>query len=82
MNEQERRASENAVPREGDVYRHTRRGGSYIVIGHARLQTARSVGDDDALVIYKGEGGELWARPVQEFCDGRFELLTFDPEPS
>jgi hypothetical protein len=24
-------------------------------------------------VIYRGSNGELWARPIREFSDGRFE---------
>lgn len=82
MAKQEFRISEDDPPRNGDVYRHTRRGSSYTVVGRASLQTANLVRDNEVLVIYKGENGELWARPIQEFCDGRFELLPGEAETS
>jgi hypothetical protein len=66
---------DHRLPREGEVYRHRRRGTVYTVIGRANLQTDRPVSDDETLVIYRGKDGDLWARPVREFRDGRFEPL-------
>ena len=68
-------------PREGEVYRHRRRGTVYTVIGSANLQTEAAIGDNEVVVIYRGTGGELWARPVREFRDGRFEVVPKAPEP-
>jgi hypothetical protein len=60
-------------PDDGEVYRHRRRGTLYTVIGRANLQTDHPLEDDEALVIYRDKDGKLWARPVREFRDGRFE---------
>jgi hypothetical protein len=81
MTEQETQVSINGEPRAGEVYLHRRRGTSYTVVGHANLQTDRPLGDDEALVIYKDKDGRLWARPVREFQDGRFEPAPNASEP-
>jgi hypothetical protein len=57
-------------------WRHKARGSVYEEIGRAVLQTNRKLGDDVDLVVYRGPDGSLWARPVEEFMDGRFESLT------
>jgi hypothetical protein len=69
-----------AVPQDGETYRHKRRGSTYTVLGRAILQTSAPIGDDQELVVYRGKDGELWARSVAEFCDGRFERLPGAPE--
>jgi hypothetical protein len=73
MTQQHARLHEDGEPREGEVYRHRKRGGFYTIIGRANLQTERPIADDEALVVYRGKDGTLWARPVREFRDGRFE---------
>ena len=75
MTKQDLQVPDNGEPREGEVYRHRARGTVYTVVGRANLQTDRPIGDDEALVIYRGKDGELWARPVREFRDGRFEPM-------
>ena len=53
--------------------RHKKRGTIYEVIGHARLQAAGTLPDDATLILYRGDDGQVWAREVSEFEDGRFE---------
>jgi hypothetical protein len=74
------RASLSADPERGGVgwtptHRHIKRGTTYRVIGNGSLQTNSALYDGQALVIYEGESGELWARPGAEFHDGRFEKI-------
>jgi hypothetical protein len=66
-------AQRSICPRDGDTYRHKIRGSTYRVIGRVTLQTGGPIGDDQELVIYRGDDGQLWARSITEFCDGRFE---------
>ena len=82
MTDIERRILDDEAPQGGEVYRHKQRGGSYAVVGRARLQTNRQLRDEEPLVIYRGDDGTLWARPIEEFCDGRFELLPNRIAPS
>lgn len=59
-----------------EIVRH-KNGGVYSVIGEAQAQTMWGIGDYDKLVIYRShEDGSLWARPVEEFRDGRFEPIA------
>jgi len=67
-------------PDAGETFVHKRRGTSYLVLGRAALQAAKPVSDDQELVVYLGEDGRLWARPVDEFYDGRFEKVG-PPKP-
>ena len=62
-------------------YRHKKRGTVYEVIGSAELQVAGLAPDEgDHLAVYRGEDGKLWARPYDEFHDGRFEALSKGPK--
>jgi hypothetical protein len=62
-------------------WRHKKRGTSYEQIGHAELQSSCGpINEGEPLVIYRGEDGKLWARPVLDFHDGRFEPLPSPPE--
>jgi hypothetical protein len=70
-----RRLAEQPPEPAQQIYRHKQRGGAYTVLGQACLQTARPIQDDQELVVYRGEDGRLWARPFDEFYDGRFERI-------
>ena len=56
--------------------KHKKRGTFYQVIGEVTLQTERPREDNERLMLYKGEDGKYWARPHQEFDDGRFEAIA------
>ncbi len=62
------RFTENSCSR----VRHVKRGTEYTVIGQAALQTAAPITDMELLVVYQDDDGQMWARPVGEFEDGRF----------
>jgi hypothetical protein len=64
-----------------DTWRHKKRGTVYTEVGTAVLQSAAPIGDSERLMIYRGEDGQLWARPFSEFMDGRFERIDV-PAPS
>jgi hypothetical protein len=58
-------------------WRHKQRGTTYAVEGIAMLQTAEPLSDYTQLIVYRCERtGDLWARSVSEFRDGRFEQIT------
>ena len=58
-------------------FRHLARGTTYVEVGEARLQQSGQFGpcEGDAITVYRGEDGQLWARASSEFHDGRFEEL-------
>jgi hypothetical protein len=59
-------------------WRHKKRGTTYEEIGRAKLQASDTggMGDHHPMVVYRGEDGQLWVRPEDEFEDGRFERLV------
>lgn len=59
-------------------WRHVRRGTCYEEIGTAEVQIAdgQMIGEGAVLIIYRGDDGKLWARPINEFLDGRFEPVA------
>lgn len=57
------------------THRHRRRRSTYAVIGTASLQSSMPAVEGARLTIYRDRDGGLWARPVMEFNDGRFESL-------
>jgi hypothetical protein len=66
------------------LVRHRTRGSSYRVVGQAQLQASYGPLRNRAdLVVYRClEDGRLWARPREEFLDGRFEVLQAVTEAS
>lgn len=59
-------------------YRHRKRGTTYRTLTLASLQTAAPVPEGTLLVVYESADGKVWARPKDEFFDGRFEKLEED----
>jgi hypothetical protein len=57
-------------------FRHKKRGTLYTAVGIVHLQsTGGPVEEGTPLMIYMGMDGKLWARPKDEFFDGRFEAV-------
>lgn len=60
-------------------WRHKKTGGVYIVMDEIKLQTAKPIEDMAELVLYMAVDGTMWARPKDEFLDGRFEEIVDAP---
>lgn len=77
------------------THRHVKTGGEYTLLGIGRMQSGNWIGDvmgGDGeyrrqsvdmreVAIYRGADGKLWARPSEEFEDGRFVALTPSVQP-
>jgi len=68
-----------------ELYKHKKRGTVYELIGIGRMQSDSWIDeakpapvDFRQVVIYRNvnDPTEIWARPREEFEDGRFALLT------
>jgi hypothetical protein len=58
-------------PEPQSVWRHVKRGSTYIVDGFCTIEATMERG-----VIYTSMTDErVWVRPVSEFTDGRFEPM-------
>lgn len=62
-------------------WRHKERGTHYTEIGIASLQTVGQLTEGCNLMVYRGDDGQLWARPEREFMDGRFEAVILPAAP-
>lgn len=68
-------------PQTARTFRHNKRGTTYTEVGTAWLQSEEPIREGVPLMIYKGDDGKLWARPFNEFMDGRFTEIPTPPEP-
>lgn len=58
------------------LVRHLKRGSDYdVVMEQVSVQCAGPINEGDILSVYVEEDGKGWARPKDEFNDGRFETL-------
>lgn len=77
--ENERLRNMALLTRFSDVFsgshRHLKSGGLYEHIGTGRIQSEQPLTDMDAVEIYVGASGDLWARRQAEFHDGRFDEI-------
>jgi hypothetical protein len=56
-------------------WQHVKTGGIYTVIGECRIEAINA-----PAYLYRSAEGVVWARPKDEFLDGRFEPLPPAPE--
>ena len=69
------------APTDTERVQHVKRGTTYTVVGEAKLQSSGSIAEGAMLTVYRDvNSGALWARPTDEFRDGRFVTLS-DPVP-
>jgi hypothetical protein len=63
-------------------YLHKNRNKEYTVLGQAMLEISSSkpLREGDYLTIYHSPDGLYYARPPEEFHDGRFEEIAWAPE--
>lgn len=58
------------------LWRHLKRGSTYVEIGRATVQASTGpIVEGDTVVMYRGTDGRVWARKESEFEDGRFEEI-------
>jgi hypothetical protein len=56
----------------GTRWRHLKTGGIYTILGTCRIEAS-----NEPAYLYRGDETEIvWARPMDEFLDGRFEALA------
>jgi len=57
-------------------WRHLKRGSEYILVGRGGFQCADPAFDQKPITVYRAKKDGAWyARPDEEFFDGRFEVM-------
>lgn len=70
------------TPVAGQVWRHVKTDGLYVIIALARMQDADPALDYRTVVVYRGVNqANVWVRSLLEFTDGRFEYVRSRQEP-
>ncbi|HRY03859.1 MAG TPA: hypothetical protein P5256_12065 [Beijerinckiaceae bacterium] len=57
------------------LFQHNKRGSLYAIVAEAELQTTAPVPEGARLIVYVGLDGRIWARPAEEFHDGRYASI-------
>lgn len=59
------------TPLPGEIYRHIKTGGLYRILCNASVESTL-----EPVVVYQSkQDGRCWTRPLEEFMDGRFEII-------
>lgn len=66
------------TPSQGSVWKH-KKGNKYNVIMLTNMDGDRVDPDFPPTVVYKGEDGRVWSRPLSRWC-GSFTPIPFDVE--
>lgn len=67
------------LPSDAIIVKHKKRGSTYEILGIGKMQTefAKDGIDMAEVVVYKSmSDGSFWVRPVDDFNDGRFEIVN------
>lgn len=60
------------TPLPQEIYRHVKTGGLYRIVCIASVEATLEL-----VVVYQSQqDGRWWTRPMEEFMDGRFEMVT------
>jgi len=60
----------------GQMWQHKRRGSVCRIESLGTLQSENPEMDNAEVVVYTDLSATVWVRPVDEFLDGRFTLLS------
>ncbi|AKR54353.1 hypothetical protein XM25_00743 [Devosia sp. H5989] len=84
-----------APPHPGATHRHKKRGTEYVLLGIGKMQAGswcdvtineggrhlQSVDMRPVAIYQSTDDGSLWARPIEEWEDGRFEVIAAPSQP-
>ena len=55
---------------------HVKTNGEYEIVDTINLQASKPITSDTQVVIYLDKSGNMWAREINEFFDGRFKEIS------